>query len=188
MRQSSILAIEPLQRPRGWGLDDPCIGKSSGIKAAAAGAHGESFYNQHLHYSFATEHLFRLASSQSIKHHHDSLIHPSCCLARPRVSSPVCPRRPEHRKNERFSRRLCASLLVDPNTFSTCSQFHALNPGNQFYMVQHGDTCWDIVSQSQNTFTMNQLLCWNPDINPWCSNLIPGRNVCIGVVNPGLLC
>ncbi|KAJ5201803.1 uncharacterized protein N7498_006466 [Penicillium cinerascens] len=53
-----------------------------------------------------------------------------------------------------------------------------------FYRVQIGDTCWDIISRNENTFTIRQLLCWNPDINPTCSNLIPGRDVCVGVVSP----
>ncbi|KAJ5108940.1 hypothetical protein N7456_005615 [Penicillium angulare] len=55
---------------------------------------------------------------------------------------------------------------------------------NSFYKVQQGDTCWDIITQNENALTMDQLLCWNPDINPWCSNLIPGRNICTGVANP----
>ncbi|KAJ5708234.1 hypothetical protein N7488_008035 [Penicillium malachiteum] len=59
---------------------------------------------------------------------------------------------------------------------------------NLFYKVQDGDTCWDIISQHQNTFTIEQLLCWNPDINPWCSNLISGRTYCVGVVNTGPQC
>ncbi|KAJ5096115.1 hypothetical protein NUU61_005471 [Penicillium alfredii] len=59
---------------------------------------------------------------------------------------------------------------------------------NLFYQVQNGDTCWDIISRSENTFTIKQLMCWNPDINPWCSNLIPGRSVCVGVLTPGPSC
>ncbi|KAJ5273482.1 hypothetical protein N7478_008607 [Penicillium angulare] len=54
---------------------------------------------------------------------------------------------------------------------------------NSFYKVQQGDTCWDIITQNEDALTMDQLLCWNPDINPWCSNLIPGRNICTGVAN-----
>ncbi|KAJ6104407.1 hypothetical protein N7523_010727 [Penicillium sp. IBT 18751x] len=52
------------------------------------------------------------------------------------------------------------------------------------YRVQPGDTCWDIISRNGNTFTMKQLLCWNPDINSNCSNLIPGRDLCVGVESP----
>ncbi|KAJ5503256.1 hypothetical protein N7463_006130 [Penicillium fimorum] len=58
----------------------------------------------------------------------------------------------------------------------------------EFYTVSHGDTCWDIIARNQNRFTMSQLLCWNNDINPWCSNLIPGRQVCVGVQRPGPVC
>ncbi|CAI7643683.1 unnamed protein product [Penicillium viridicatum] len=59
---------------------------------------------------------------------------------------------------------------------------------NEFYTVSNGDTCWDIIARNQNRFTMSQLLCWNNDINPWCSNLIPGRQVCVGVQHPGPVC
>ncbi|KAJ5824252.1 hypothetical protein N7447_006592 [Penicillium robsamsonii] len=58
----------------------------------------------------------------------------------------------------------------------------------EFYTVSNGDTCWDIIVRNQNRFTMSQLLCWNNDINPWCSNLIPGRQVCVGVQRPGPVC
>ncbi|KAJ5128669.1 hypothetical protein N7448_002386 [Penicillium atrosanguineum] len=53
-----------------------------------------------------------------------------------------------------------------------------------FYRIQIGDTCWDIITRNENTFTIKQLMCWNPDINPNCSNLIPGRDICVGVINP----
>ncbi|CAI7578689.1 hypothetical protein N7533_003169 [Penicillium manginii] len=60
-----------------------------------------------------------------------------------------------------------------------------MNPAcDLFYEVQIGDTCWDIITQSKNTFTINQLLCWNPNINQHCTNLIPGRNICVGVAYP----
>ncbi|KAJ5877119.1 hypothetical protein N7455_000584 [Penicillium solitum] len=59
---------------------------------------------------------------------------------------------------------------------------------NEFDTVSNGDTCWDIIARNQNRFTMSQLLCWNNDINPWCSNLIPGRQVCVGVQHPGPVC
>ncbi|KAJ5090590.1 hypothetical protein N7532_009274 [Penicillium argentinense] len=57
-----------------------------------------------------------------------------------------------------------------------------------FYEVQTGDTCWDIIVRNENTFTMRELLCWNPDINPVCTNLIPGRDICVGVLYPGPTC
>ncbi|KAJ5804866.1 hypothetical protein N7474_010753 [Penicillium riverlandense] len=59
---------------------------------------------------------------------------------------------------------------------------------NLYYTVQNGDTCWDIISRNENTITMKQLLCWNPDVNPSCSNLIPGRYICIGVGTNGPAC
>ncbi|KAJ5934821.1 hypothetical protein N7466_004368 [Penicillium verhagenii] len=84
---------------------------------------------------------------------------------------------------------LALSVPVEPKADQMEASPDSYNPRcNQFYKIQHGDTCWDIVSENENTFTMDQLLCWNPDINPWCSNLIPGRNVCVGVTNPGQLC
>lgn len=60
--------------------------------------------------------------------------------------------------------------------------------GTGYYTVTLGETCWDIIARNQNKFTMSQLLCWNTDINPWCSNLIPGRQVCVAVSLPGLYC
>ncbi|KAJ5973359.1 hypothetical protein N7481_010569 [Penicillium waksmanii] len=53
-----------------------------------------------------------------------------------------------------------------------------------FYEVQSGDTCWDIINRNENNFTIKQLLCWNPDINSRCTNLIPGRDICVGVAYP----
>ncbi|OQD73660.1 hypothetical protein PENDEC_c014G00185 [Penicillium decumbens] len=54
---------------------------------------------------------------------------------------------------------------------------------NLYYRVQYGDTCWDIITHNNNSFGVKQLMCWNPDINDSCSNLIPGHDVCVGVVN-----
>ncbi|KAJ5465176.1 uncharacterized protein N7458_000862 [Penicillium daleae] len=59
---------------------------------------------------------------------------------------------------------------------------------NSHYMVQFGDTCWDIIARYGSNFTINQFLCWNPDINTSCSNLIPERPVCVGVRWPGPQC
>ncbi|KAJ5890851.1 uncharacterized protein N7473_007079 [Penicillium subrubescens] len=58
---------------------------------------------------------------------------------------------------------------------------------NMHYTVQSGDTCWDVILQ-YGSFTINQFLCWNPDINASCTNLIPGRPVCVGVRWPGPRC
>ncbi|KAJ5473382.1 hypothetical protein N7475_002948 [Penicillium sp. IBT 31633x] len=78
---------------------------------------------------------------------------------------------------------LGASAAVDTTQAWQLTQYC-----NQFYTVTNGDTCWDIIAHGQNRFTMSQLLCWNTDINPWCSNLIPGRQVCVGVEHPGPIC
>ncbi|KAJ5187380.1 hypothetical protein N7449_010374 [Penicillium cf. viridicatum] len=77
------------------------------------------------------------------------------------------------------------SAAVDTNTFQG---WQLTQYCNEFYTVSNGDTCWDIIARNQNRFTMSQLLCWNNDINPWCSNLIPGRQVCVGVQHPGPVC
>ncbi|CAI7635971.1 unnamed protein product [Penicillium bialowiezense] len=53
--------------------------------------------------------------------------------------------------------------------------------GIQDYSVQYGDTCWDIIARFNNKFTISELLCWNSEINPTCSNLIPGRTLCVAV-------
>lgn len=76
-----------------------------------------------------------------------------------------------------------SSMYENPNHSHTSPRLTKVE-GNLYYQVQNGDTCWDIVERNENTFTMGQLLCWNPDINPACSNLIPGRDVCVGVVRP----
>ncbi|CAI7662572.1 unnamed protein product [Penicillium glandicola] len=81
---------------------------------------------------------------------------------------------------------LGTSAAVDP--VDTIQAWQLTQYCNEFYTVITGDTCWDIITRNQNRFTMSQLLCWNTDINPWCSNLIPGRQVCIGVQHPGPLC
>ncbi|KAJ5788368.1 hypothetical protein N7457_003358 [Penicillium paradoxum] len=85
---------------------------------------------------------------------------------------------------------LATAAAVDTTQAWQLSQYcwANTNAGNQFYTVNNGDTCWDIIAHNQNRFTMTQLLCWNTDINPWCSNLIPGRQVCIGVERPGPIC
>ncbi|KAJ5480849.1 hypothetical protein N7539_006743 [Penicillium diatomitis] len=59
---------------------------------------------------------------------------------------------------------------------------------NLHYTVQAGDTCWDICNNYGYAFTIKQLLCWNPEINTSCTNLIPGRSVCVGVRGAGPKC
>lgn len=53
--------------------------------------------------------------------------------------------------------------------------------GTQNYSISIGDTCWDIIARFNNQFTIAELLCWNSEINPSCSNLIPGRKLCVAV-------
>ncbi|CAG8909009.1 unnamed protein product [Penicillium egyptiacum] len=81
-----------------------------------------------------------------------------------------------------------ASLGTSAAVDNTVQAWQLTQYCNEFYTVSNGDTCWDIIARCQNKFTMSQLLCWNNDINPWCSNLIPGRQVCIGVETPGPVC
>ncbi|OQE38962.1 hypothetical protein PENCOP_c007G01854 [Penicillium coprophilum] len=85
---------------------------------------------------------------------------------------------------------LGTSAAVDTaySTVNTVQGWQLTRYCTEFYTVSNGDTCWDIIAQNQNRFTMSQLLCWNNDINPWCSNLIPGRQVCVGVQRPGPVC
>ncbi|EPS30705.1 hypothetical protein POX_b02291 [Penicillium oxalicum] len=59
---------------------------------------------------------------------------------------------------------------------------------NMHYTVQQGDTCWDICNNYGYSFTINQLLCWNPEINTSCTNLIAGRSICVGVKGAGPKC
>lgn len=47
------------------------------------------------------------------------------------------------------------------------------------YSVQAGDTCFGVAAAKGITFT--QLLSWNPALNPTCTNLITGSNICISV-------
>jgi LysM repeat protein len=45
------------------------------------------------------------------------------------------------------------------------------------YIVQSGDTCFAIATAHNITFT--QLRSYNPTINPTCTNLIAGNNICL---------
>ncbi|KAK0630489.1 LysM domain protein [Bombardia bombarda] len=49
------------------------------------------------------------------------------------------------------------------------------------YVVRSGDTCFSIAKARGITFT--QILSFNPSINPTCTNLIAGTNICVS--NPG---
>lgn len=47
------------------------------------------------------------------------------------------------------------------------------------YSVQPGDTCFGIADTHGITFT--QLLSYNPSLNPTCTNLISGTNICVSL-------
>ncbi|KAK7958033.1 hypothetical protein PG988_012881 [Apiospora saccharicola] len=47
------------------------------------------------------------------------------------------------------------------------------------YSVQSGDSCFGIAAAKGITFT--QLLSYNPALNPTCTNLIAGSNICVSV-------
>jgi LysM repeat protein len=49
----------------------------------------------------------------------------------------------------------------------------------QIYTVQSGDTCQSITNSSGISFT--QFNSWNPSINSFCTNLIAGQQVCVGL-------
>ncbi|OKP00965.1 hypothetical protein PENSUB_7546 [Penicillium subrubescens] len=52
---------------------------------------------------------------------------------------------------------------------------------NAFYLVESGDTCYDIMT-SYGNFTLSQFYSWNPAVETSCSGLQPGYYVCVGVV------
>jgi hypothetical protein len=54
--------------------------------------------------------------------------------------------------------------------------------GCETYQVGSGETCENLVASLASVLNEQQLLAWNPNINPLCSNLhdIPGMVVCIG--------
>jgi len=47
------------------------------------------------------------------------------------------------------------------------------------YSVQSGDSCFAIAASQGVTFT--QILSYNPALNPTCTNLIAGSNICVSV-------
>ncbi|KAG9123113.1 hypothetical protein FRC07_000216, partial [Ceratobasidium sp. 392] len=49
----------------------------------------------------------------------------------------------------------------------------------QTYIIQSGDTCESIVEARAADITYGQLLNWNPTIDPYCSNLVAGTNICV---------
>ncbi|KAG9077215.1 hypothetical protein FRC06_009023, partial [Ceratobasidium sp. 370] len=65
----------------------------------------------------------------------------------------------------------CSSLWV--------GQVLCLPQSCQTYAIQSGDTCNSIVEARAADMTYAQLLAWNPTIDPWCSNLVAGTNICV---------
>lgn len=53
--------------------------------------------------------------------------------------------------------------------------------GCDIYTVVTDDTCYGIVQAYNGTFSMTQLISWNPNINRDCSNLnqIEGYQICV---------
>ncbi|KAG8788553.1 hypothetical protein FRC12_014433 [Ceratobasidium sp. 428] len=49
----------------------------------------------------------------------------------------------------------------------------------QTYTVKSGDTCNSIVAAQGSEVTYAQLLNWNPTLDPYCTNLIAGVNICV---------
>ncbi|GAB1527684.1 hypothetical protein RhiTH_010872 [Rhizoctonia solani] len=49
----------------------------------------------------------------------------------------------------------------------------------QTYKVKSGDTCQSIIAAQGAEVTLAQLLNWNPSLDPYCSNLVAGVNICV---------
>ncbi|KAJ7228438.1 LysM domain protein [Mycena pura] len=68
------------------------------------------------------------------------------------------------------------------NIFPDCSNLFAgvqicIPQPCQAYLVKPGDTCWSIASA--RGITVTALLGYNPTINPSCTNLLSGFNICL---------
>ncbi|KAL4977418.1 hypothetical protein BDW66DRAFT_158791 [Aspergillus desertorum] len=53
---------------------------------------------------------------------------------------------------------------------------------NAYYLVQNGDTCYDI-QDIYGDFTLSEFYSWNPSISSGCSGLEPGYYVCVGMAS-----
>ncbi|RJE24636.1 LysM domain protein [Aspergillus sclerotialis] len=51
---------------------------------------------------------------------------------------------------------------------------------NAFYLIEGGDTCYDITADYGN-FTLSEFYSWNPAVGDDCSGLQAGYYVCVGV-------
>lgn len=65
----------------------------------------------------------------------------------------------------------CTNLLL--------GQTLCLPPECDDYVVQSGDTCIDIAAKFSG-ISYQQIVAWNPTINPYCTNLLVGHNICVG--------
>ncbi|KAF2966770.1 hypothetical protein GQX73_g6780 [Xylaria multiplex] len=64
----------------------------------------------------------------------------------------------------------CSNLLIGQNL--------CIPPACDAYEVQPENTCVGIATQFSTSF--QQIIAWNPTINPYCTNLIAGQNICVG--------
>ncbi|KAI0536382.1 hypothetical protein GGR58DRAFT_396692 [Xylaria digitata] len=64
----------------------------------------------------------------------------------------------------------CSNLLI--------GQSLCIPPACDTYEVQPDNTCVGIATQFSTSF--QQIIAWNPTINPYCTNLIAGQNICVG--------
>ncbi|KAL4904227.1 hypothetical protein BDW74DRAFT_155322 [Aspergillus multicolor] len=65
----------------------------------------------------------------------------------------------------------CTNLLL--------GQTLCLPPECDDYVVQSGDTCIDIAAKFPDV-SYQQIVAWNPTINPYCTNLLVDQNICVG--------
>ncbi|KAI0100562.1 hypothetical protein GGR51DRAFT_532424 [Nemania sp. FL0031] len=49
------------------------------------------------------------------------------------------------------------------------------------YTVQSGDNCNKIRDSFGDVFSLDDFYSWNPEVDSFCSNLIPGEVVCVAV-------
>ena len=76
------------------------------------------------------------------------------------------------------------SLIILNNVLPDCTnlqigQVLCLPEACTTYTVKPGDTCFGVANSTGITFT--QLLSYNPALNPTCTNLIAGSNICVSL-------
>jgi hypothetical protein len=72
-------------------------------------------------------------------------------------------------------------LTADCSNFPNVGDSLCIPETCKIYTVKVNDTCYGISEAYNATFTVTQLISWNPDINRDCSNLeaITGTLICI---------